>query len=99
MITVIGTVDNDAVLERLAAGELAEAGRLVVISVEAIRQKVGPRWGVKEPTIWEFAHREFKGRGTARAAPIAAADAYGYGYGCTDTRKRDSSGECRLRRP
>jgi hypothetical protein len=60
MITVIGTVDNDAVLERLAAGELAEAGRLVVISVEAIRQKVGPRWGVKEPTIWEFAHREFK---------------------------------------
>ena len=60
MIAILGTIEQDQVIAGLAASGLAESGRLVVISVEAIRLRVGDRWRMKEPTVWEFARREFR---------------------------------------
>jgi hypothetical protein len=59
MVQILGAVEEDAVLAALADSGQVEAGRVVVISVEAIRERVGDRWPTKQSNVCEFAQREF----------------------------------------
>ncbi len=59
MTAILGPIEQGEALAGLAAGGMAESGRLVAISVETIRLRTGHRWAAEEPTVWEFAQREF----------------------------------------
>jgi hypothetical protein len=66
MVPVFGTAEEDAIIESLASNGLVEAGQVVVISIDAIRERVGARWPMRQPTVWEFAQREFRRQFTPR---------------------------------
>jgi GGDEF domain-containing protein len=50
----IAAADVAAVLERVSGVELAAQGGINVISVEAIRDKVGGRWEKSRPGVWAY---------------------------------------------
>jgi hypothetical protein len=59
MVAVLGTVEEETVLAALADSGQVETGRVVIISFEAIRERVGARWATKQSNVWEYVQREF----------------------------------------
>ena len=55
----IASADTRAVLERLSGTDLVERGSVTVISVEAIRERAGPRWERKRDDVWGYLERKF----------------------------------------
>jgi hypothetical protein len=52
------TVDARVVLERIAGTDLLERGSVTVISVEAIRNRVGTRWARRRDDVWRYVQRK-----------------------------------------
>ncbi|MDO9335019.1 MAG: hypothetical protein Q7T61_01335 [Caulobacter sp.] len=53
----IAAADVAAVLERVAGAELAARGGITVISVQAVRDKVGDRWERNRASVWAYVQR------------------------------------------
>ena len=53
----IAATDVAAVLERVAGTDLAARGAITVISVEAVRDKVGDRWERNRAAVWAYVQR------------------------------------------
>ena len=56
-VTRINSADTAALLERLAVTDLVEAGALNVISLAAVRAKLGERWERKKEDVWAYVER------------------------------------------
>jgi hypothetical protein len=54
----IETVDAQAILDRLAGSDLIARGSVVVISLEAIRQRTGDRWPRRRDDVREYVSRK-----------------------------------------
>lgn len=57
-VTKISAVEAAAVLDRLSGSDRIEKGAVYVISVEAIRERSGPRWDKKRDDVWTYLHRK-----------------------------------------
>ncbi|MDB5475507.1 MAG: hypothetical protein JWP49_1018 [Phenylobacterium sp.] len=55
----IASADSRTILERLSGTDLVERGCVTVISVEAIRERAGPRWERKRDDVWAYVERKF----------------------------------------
>jgi hypothetical protein len=53
----IAATDVAALLERVAGAELAAEGGVNIISIEAIRAKIGPRWERNRHAVWAYVLR------------------------------------------
>lgn len=53
----IAAADVAAVLERVAGAELAARGAITIISVDAVREKVGERWERNRAAVWAYVQR------------------------------------------
>jgi hypothetical protein len=53
----IAAADVAAVLERVAGADLAARGGITIISVDAVRDKVGERWERNRAAVWAYVQR------------------------------------------
>jgi hypothetical protein len=56
-IARINSADTAALVERLDVGSLIEDGRVTVIGLDAIRDKLGERWVRKQTDVWAYTER------------------------------------------
>jgi hypothetical protein len=56
-VAKISSADTAALVERLDVGSLIEDGRVTVIGLDAIRDKLGERWARKQADVWAYAER------------------------------------------
>ena len=49
-------------LERLALDRLVHGGGVVVIGLDAVRDRLGARWPAKRELVWEWIERRFERR-------------------------------------
>jgi len=54
----ITTANGQGVLDRLAGTDLVERGCVVLISVEAIRERTGERWFRRRDDVWAYVNRK-----------------------------------------
>lgn len=54
----IAAADSRTILDRLAGTDLIARGSVVIISVETIQARAGPRWPRKRDDVWEYVDRK-----------------------------------------
>lgn len=70
---VLAAADARSVIDRVSDPRLIEHGRLHILSLEAIRERMGPRWALRGEGVWTFLERQF-GRDFSPAEQLTRLD-------------------------